>query len=110
MVMETCRGCLGERVRGEVCENCHPVSVSVSSKIQQTDIVNNPKHYQLFADGMESFDVIRRTLDHHEYIGFLKGNILKYRLRAGKKGVADICLAKADWYEDELTKYIESII
>ena len=72
------------------------------------DLVNSPKHYMLFADGMESFDVIRKTLTLEEYIGFLKGNILKYRLRAGKKGDASICIAKSDWYADKLAGYVES--
>ena len=49
------------------------------------DLINNPKHYDLFADGTKSFDVIRNTLTPEEYIGFLKGNILKYRLEQVKK-------------------------
>ena len=73
------------------------------------DLVNNPKHYMLFADGMESFDVIRKTLTPEEFIGFLKGNILKYRLRAGKKGDASICIAKSDWYAQKLTEFVESM-
>tara|TARA_R110002020_G_scaffold475368_1_gene709764 strand:- start:544 stop:828 length:285 start_codon:yes stop_codon:yes gene_type:complete len=73
-----------------------------------TDLVNSPKHYMLFADGMEPFDVIRKTLTPEEYIGFLKGNILKYRLRAGKKGDASICIAKSDWYANKLAEFVES--
>ena len=72
------------------------------------DLVNSPKHYDLFADGTKSFDVIRNTLTSDEYIGFLKGNILKYRLRAGKKGDASICIGKANWYADKLAKFVES--
>ena len=72
------------------------------------DLVNNPKHYDLFADGTKSFDVIRKTLAPEEYKGFLKGNILKYRLRAGKKGEASICIAKSDWYANKLAEFVES--
>lgn len=72
------------------------------------DLVNNPKHYDLFADGTQSFSVIKRTLSKEEYIGFLKGNILKYRLRAGKKGDASICLAKADWYAEKLVELFDN--
>ena len=32
----------------------------------------------------------------------LKGNALKYRLRAGDKGPAEKCLAKANWYQAAL--------
>lgn len=65
------------------------------------DEVNHPQHYQLFPD-MEAFDVIKRTLSPEELRGYLKGNILKYRLRAGKKGDAAKCVAKADWYSRQL--------
>tara|TARA_R110002051_G_scaffold107370_1_gene180269 strand:+ start:12 stop:431 length:420 start_codon:yes stop_codon:yes gene_type:complete len=88
------------KYRGAVCDK--------QEKAVKEDLVNNPKHYMLFADGMESFDVIRKTLTLEEYIGFLKGNILKYRLRAGKKGDASICIAKSDWYADKLAGYVES--
>ena len=82
--------------------------VRLESKVKE-DSVNNPKHYMLFADGMESFDVIRKTLTREEYIGFLKGNILKYRLRAGKKGEASTCIDKSDWYAQKLTESVESM-
>ena len=68
--------------------------------------ITNPKHYQLFADGKESFDVISSFLNCDEFIGFCKGNILKYRLRAGKKGDAEKCIAKADWYENKLKEFL----
>ena len=41
-------------------------------------------HYDLW-EGCEALDVMRATLTREEYLGFLKGNILKYRLRAGHK-------------------------
>ena len=65
------------------------------------DEINNPIHYQLFP-GMEAIDVIRATLTPAEFAGYLKGNILKYRLRAGDKGPADKCIAKARWYQNRL--------
>jgi hypothetical protein len=42
------------------------------------------KHYELWP-GHEAFDVMKATLSHEEFIGFLKGNILKYQLRIGNK-------------------------
>ena len=67
----------------------------------QSDEINNPQHYQLFPD-MQAIDVIRAALSPAEFVGYLKGNALKYRLRAGDKGPADKCLAKANWYQAEL--------
>ena len=57
-----------------------------------TDINNNKaknpnsKHYELW-ENFEAIDVIKLALTDEEYKGFLKGNILKYRLRAGKKNI-----------------------
>lgn len=65
------------------------------------DEVNNPTHYDLFP-GQQSIDIIKAALTPEEWAGFLKGNIIKYRLRAGKKGPAEKCLAKADWYQSKL--------
>lgn len=62
------------------------------------DPINNPAHYQSLP-GFESIDVIQAALTPDEFQGFCKGNMLKYRFRAGKKGPAETCLAKADWYE-----------
>jgi hypothetical protein len=42
------------------------------------------EHYQLWP-GIEALDVMAGTLSREEFIGFLKGNILKYQLRLGKK-------------------------
>mgnify|MGYP002621890889 CR=1 FL=1 len=65
------------------------------------DEVMRPQHYDFFP-GVEVIDVIKRQLSRDEFAGFLKGNILKYRLRAGKKRDAMQDIRKADWYETEL--------
>ena len=69
-----------------------------------SDNVKHPSHYTLFADGWEVVDVIRSSLSPVEFRGWCKGNWLKYRLRAGEKGPAEECLAKAqvflDWAND----------
>lgn len=53
----------------------------------------NPAHYQ--ANGMQAIDVIEAF-----GLGFHLGNVVKYVLRAGKKGEAVECLSKARWYLD----------
>ena len=72
------------------------------------DEINNPAHYQLFP-GMEAIDVIRASLSPEEFAGYLKGNVLKYRLRAGDKGPADKCIAKAHWYQNRLWKLYDDV-
>lgn len=71
------------------------------------DEINNPAHYMLFP-GQEAIDVIRAALTPEEFAGYLKGSVLKYRLRAGEKGPAEKCIAKANWYQAKLRAGIES--
>lgn len=65
------------------------------------DEVNNPKHYDLFPN-QQVIDVIQSALTPEEFAGYCKGNALKYRLRAGDKGDAIKCIAKANWYQNKL--------
>ena len=78
-----------------------------------TDIDNNKaknpnsKHYELW-ENFEAIDVIKLALTDEEYKGFLKGNILKYRLRAGKKNIENDNIIKdinkSIDYQKELNK------
>lgn len=66
------------------------------------DIVNHPPHYKA-ASGMEAIDVIQAF-----ELGFLRGNAVKYLLRAGKKGDAVTDLKKARWYIDRAIAELEA--
>ena len=63
------------------------------------DIINKPKHYRWSPD-KEVIDVIRLVLNDEELMGYYKGNSIKYRLRAGKKGDANQDIGKANVYEE----------
>jgi hypothetical protein len=68
------------------------------------DNVNNPTHYN--KGGVECIAAIESMLTAEEFIGYLRGNSLKYRWRFRyKNGIED--LYKARWYEDRLINYIE---
>ena len=61
--------------------------------------VEHPKHYRL--EGIkEVLDVIRYALSEEEYLGFLKGNVIKYALRAPYKGELEQDWEKASYYAD----------
>jgi len=62
-----------------------------------SDPVNHPAHYKLFP-GQEAIDIIRAALTPEEFRGYLKGNALKYRLRAGNKDDLQQDINKAEWY------------
>ena len=70
----------------------------------KSKFVDNPEHYKLEGLNVEALDVIRSVLNDEEYVGYLRGNILKYQLRAGKKDHKDQDLAKANFYSKELDK------
>jgi hypothetical protein len=49
----------------------------------QEDNVNHPQHYK--HGEIETLDIIRMSLTAEEFQGFLKGNVLKYQIRAPHK-------------------------
>jgi hypothetical protein len=70
--------------------------------IGQEDSVRKPSHYQVF-DGIESIEIIARSMTVSEFRGFCMGNVLKYRLRAGKKSelaTMEKDLNKAAFYQE----------
>ena len=75
-----------------------------------SDPVNKPHHYMLFADGTEAIDVIRAALTPEEFAGYCKGNVLKYRLRAGKKDKLEQDIAKANTYADMLERQLTPVV
>ena len=64
------------------------------------DEVTQPEHYK--KGGIEAIDAIRASMSDDEFLGYLKGNILKYVWRYRYKGKADTDLAKARWYLEKL--------
>jgi hypothetical protein len=61
------------------------------------DNVRKPSHYQLI-DGVESIEIIARSMTHEQWKGFCLGNMLKYRIRAGKKDALQQDIDKANYY------------
>ncbi len=94
--------------RGEITLTGGTINADKIKPLPKYDAVNNPKHYDLFADGTQSMDVIEASLTPEEFTGFLKGNCLKYRLRAGKKDKLEQDINKANWYENKLREVIEN--
>ncbi|HUH31583.1 MAG TPA: DUF3310 domain-containing protein [Rhodanobacter sp.] len=64
------------------------------------DPVNHPAHYT--GGDVECIDAIRAALTEGEFIGFLKGQVLKYVWRNGKKGDPVEDAAKGLWYQRRL--------
>ena len=66
-------------------------------KDAQKEQVKSPSHYQLI-EGMESIEIIARSMTQEEWKGFCLGNMLKYRIRAGKKDSLQQDIDKANFY------------
>lgn len=68
---------------------------------ESADSVNHPAHYNV--GGIETLDIIRMSLTAEEFQGFLKGNVLKYQIRAPHKHeTPDEDYKKAKFYYDRL--------
>lgn len=71
---------------------------AVKDKINdELDQVENPSHYQLI-EGVESIEIISRSMTQEQWRGFCLGNMLKYRIRAGKKDKLQQDIDKANFY------------
>ena len=70
--------------------------------------VTHPNHYMLF-DNVEAIEVIARSMTVEAFRGYCLGNILKYRLRAGKKSelaTMEKDLKKAAFYQELFDKHM----
>jgi len=64
------------------------------------NMVDHPPHYMV--GGIETIDFIQAKLTRDEFVGYLKGNILKYGSRIGSKGTAVLDAGKLAWYAAKL--------
>jgi len=60
------------------------------------DMVEHPPHYT--TGFVECIDAIQASMTQEAFLGYCKGNVLKYVWRAGLKGAAAQDLEKAEWY------------
>ena len=70
------------------------------------DEINKPTHYN--QNGIETIDLIKESMSHNEFNGYLRGNILKYISRYTHKHKEEPVkdLLKAKWYLEKLIKNI----
>lgn len=72
---------------------------------QDNDSVNHPSHYT--QGGKEVIEIIQEVCSIDEFIGYCKGNILKYLSRRNFKGFYKQDLQKAAWYLDYLSNCVQ---
>ena len=69
-------------------------------------MVNHPPHYMV--GGIETIKFIEAKLTKEEFVGYLKGNVLKYGSRIGSKGAAALDAGKLAWYADKLHEVLST--
>jgi hypothetical protein len=68
------------------------------------EAITSPGHYKV-AEGLEVVDMIRAVLTPEQFKGYCLGNLIKYRMRAGKKTMSPMeDLGKAHVYETWLAE------
>ena len=82
-----------------------PGTVEETAQVKRSDAeIQKPLHYN--QGSVECIEGIEAMLTPEEYIGYLRGNSLKYRWRFPyKHGIKDIY--KAEFYEQKLVEKLE---
>lgn len=80
-------------------DDCTPDEWSRASKAAH-DPVTNPAHYTF--GSIECLDYIEDVLTREEYIGFLRGQVIKYQHRLTRKGDPGENAEKLAFYADRL--------
>lgn len=65
-----------------------------------SDAVNHPSHYT--NGSVECIDAIKASMGYDKFVGYLKGNIIKYIWRYELKANPVQDLEKAQWYLNRL--------
>ena len=75
-----------------------------SSPVRADDVQVDGSHYKDMS--MQPWTVMESVLTRDEFIGFLKGNIIKYAMRAGQKAGATKDGEKARHYKQKLDEVL----
>ena len=71
-----------------------------------SDPVNHPLHYT--AGAVECIDALESALGPEGFVGYCRGNAMKYLWRTGKKDDAIQDLRKAIWYTNRAIAALEA--
>ena len=84
-------------------DDCDLYGELISDTKKVDDNVNHPSHY---TDGkIECIDAIELSMSKEAFMGYCKGNIIKYVWRYKHKGGVE-SLKKAKWYLDKLIEVV----
>lgn len=89
---------------------CKPCTLTTCPQYGTThghtpDMVDHPDHYKSDT-GIECIDALRAALGKEQFLGFCRGNVIKYLWRVDAKGKPTQDAKKAEWY---LKRYIAEL-
>ena len=89
-----------------------PPVVFVNQHIPEDLTGEDPTNPGYYTQGeVECIDAIKSALGREQFIGFLRGQVIKYHWRVGLKGVDSVTHAKdvrkAIWYAEKLAEELE---
>ncbi len=100
--------CLTNANRFEAQQAINNDTSSVGKKDTPLDTpITRPAYYGGAEDPYEVIKVLEAWLTPEEFVGWLKGTIIKYMPRAGKKDSGENDVAKAAWYSRYLSEYMK---
>lgn len=70
---------------------------------QPVDAIN-PSHYR--QGGIEAIDALEASMTREEHIGYLKGQVMRYLWRLGRKDDPAQEAGKALWYAERLKTFL----
>lgn len=79
-------------------------TLTIKEEGKPVDMVDSPPHYTV--GGIETIDFIRAKLTRDQYIGYLRGNMMKYIARLGYKDSVGQDAGKLAWYSRELHDFV----
>lgn len=83
---------------------CEVIQPAPEEHVELTDEVNHPSHYT--GGKIECIDAIEASMSREEFMGFLKGQVIKYMWRYRHKGSPSQDLKKAEWYRERLENMV----
>ena len=88
----------------DTCWNCEIEKLTLAQEPDPTQTCHFDKHYNEL--DIQPIEVMQALLTPAEFLGFLKGNIIKYSYRCGKKDAPESERAKferyTEWYQQAL--------
>lgn len=108
----SCKECWNRQAEKFPIAITPPPSDNIKQQFEASDMsiedgtATGAKHYNDLP--IQPIELMQTLLTTNEFIGFLKGNIIKYAMRAGHKGSPDKDKAKAQQYTDWLYEFLDS--